>query len=116
MDALLDREAAPAATPAPAIATQQQRQQQAAERQKQNQERAQRYTACQQQAINDHPEGGGELAKAVRSSMNETRCVVSRSDISKLAADSDSVVITSPTLVCVGTRRAACCFCFICPS
>jgi hypothetical protein len=67
IDALLDREAAPAATPAPAIAAPQQRQQQAAERQKQNQERAQRYTACRQQAIKDHPEGGGELAKAVTS-------------------------------------------------
>jgi len=62
-----NRAPAPAVTPASAIAAQQQRQQEAAERVKQNQERAQRYRACQQQALKDHPEGGVGLANAVSS-------------------------------------------------
>ena len=91
MEALLGPATAPGATAAPAAAApvapaakapaqavepapQQSRtqmnaaaQQQAAERQRQNQERAEKYNACRQQVLKDHPGGGGDLVKAFTS-------------------------------------------------
>jgi hypothetical protein len=54
-------------------AVQQQRQQQIAERQKQVQERAEKYTACRQQALKDHPGGGADLVKAFTSCVQALR-------------------------------------------
>ena len=57
----------PSGPPVPAPTAEQQREQQAAERQRQTKERAQKYTACLQQAAKDHAQGGAEQVKAVTS-------------------------------------------------
>jgi len=54
-------------------AAQQQRQQQIAEHQKQLQERAEKYAACRQQALNDHPGGGADLVKAFEACVQALR-------------------------------------------
>jgi hypothetical protein len=54
-------------------AAQHQRQQQIAEHQKQVQERAEKYAACRQQALKDHPGGGADLVKAFSSCVQALR-------------------------------------------